>query len=570
MYHIKIIINILSAREKALLFYMAFLMLINILLELLGIGILLPAISVLLKNDLSFLPINLSNLIIHLKHENLINLFLLLIVFVYIVKNLYIVFYLYYQGTFLKKLQIRILLSLYKKYLFQNYQHYLQKNTGIILRNLNVTRLISLCLLSYMSLTLEMLITFSFLVYLLYLDFFSTIITSAIFISFGGIFYIFTRKKLYFFGKERQSYDAKINQNILQTFTNIKNIKIFSKEKKIFFYFKKMITYYENIALKSDILQQLPKVFVEILGIVSISFLIFFLLLSNRSAEEIFIITASYAAVAFRLIPGVTRIITSSQRIKNLSPSLELIKEEFLDFSEKKETLDIFEGETNKIKFESIKFQDVCFSYFENDNFVLSNINIQINRGQIVGIYGNSGSGKSTFVNLISGLIKPTSGEIKINNQNLENQKKNWLATLGYVPQNTTLFNDTIGNNITFFETKNTQKKLDDSLIKSNLKDFINSLPDKENTIVGENSSKLSGGQIQRIGIARALFNNPDFIIFDESTNSLDETNENNIMKFIYSLRKEKTVLVISHKIEILNSCDKIFKVENNKIEEVK
>ena len=185
MYHIKIIINILSAREKALLFYMAFLMLINILLELLGIGILLPAISVLLKNDLSFLPINLSNLIIHLKHENLINLFLLLIVFVYIVKNLYIVFYLYYQGTFLKKLQIRILLSLYKKYLFQNYQHYLQKNTGIILRNLNVTRLISLCLLSYMSLTLEMLITFSFLVYLLYLDFFSTIITSAIFISFG-------------------------------------------------------------------------------------------------------------------------------------------------------------------------------------------------------------------------------------------------------------------------------------------------------------------------------------------------------------------------------------------------
>ncbi len=570
MYYIKIIANILTPKEKVSVFYMAFLMLINALLELLGIGILLPVLSILLKNDLSFLPANFYNLIIDIKQENLIKFLLIFIVFVYVAKNLYITFYLYYQGVFLKNFQVRILLSIFKKYIFQNYHYYLQKNTGVILRNFQATRLISSCLLGYMSLTLEILIIFSFLIYLLYLDVFSTIMTSAIFIFFGGIFYIFTRKKLYFYGKERQEYDAKINQNIIQTFANFKNIKIFNKEKKIFYYFEGMIKYYENISLKTDTLQQLPRAYVEILGIISISFLIFFLLLSSKNTEEIFIITASYAAVAFRLIPGATRIISSSQRIKNFSPSLELIKKEFSGFSEEKETKNIFEVEANQIKFEKIEFKNVYFSYSNNADYILSNINIEINRGEIVGIYGVSGSGKSTFVNLISGLIKPTSGEIKINNQNLENQKKNWLATLGYVPQNTTLFNDTIANNIAFFETENVKKKLDDALINSNLKDFVMSLVDKENTMVGENSSKLSGGQVQRIGIARALFNNPDFIIFDESTNSLDGISENNIMKFVYSLRNQKTALVISHKKEILNLCDKIFKVEKNEIIKIK
>ncbi len=570
MYYIKIIFNILNSKEKVSLFYLAFLMLINTFLELLGIGILLPVISLLLKNDLSFLPNIFYNLVIDIKQENLIKFFLLLIVFTYVVKNLYIMLYLYCQGVFLKNLQIRILSRLFKKYIFQDYLHYLQNNTGTVLRNLQVTRIISSCLLSYMSLALEILITISFLTYLLYLDFFSTIITSAIFIFFGVFFHILTGKKLYFLGKERQEYDAKINQNIIQTFTNLKNIKIFNKEKKIFYYFEKMIKLYENISLKTDIFQQLPRAFIEILGIISISSLIFFLLSASRSVEEIFIITASYAAVAFRLIPGATRIITSSQRIKNLSPSLEIIKREFLDFREEKETKNIFGEDVDQIKFDKIEFQNVCFAYFENAGYVLADINLQINRGEIIGIYGDSGSGKSTFVNLISGLIKPSSGEIKINSQNLENLKKNWLATLGYVPQNTTLFNDTIANNITFFETKNVEKKLDDSLVRSNLKDFVTSLAEKENTIVGENSSKLSGGQVQRIGIARALFNNPDFIIFDESTNSLDEESENDIMKYVYSLRNKKTVLVISHKKEILNFCDKIFKVENNKIKIIK
>ena len=145
---------------------------------------------------------------------------------------------------------------------------------------------------------------------------------------------------------------------------------------------------------------------------------------------------------------------------------------------------------------------------------------------------------------------------------------------MGYVPQQVTLFNDTIETNISFFENQdkneNFNKKITKVLEQANLKNLIESLPDKVNTIVGENAAKLSGGQVQRIGIARALFNNPEFIIFDESTSSLDLENETDIMKFIYSLKKNKTVIVISHKKEILERCDKIFEVKNKNINQIK
>ena len=178
------------------------------------------------------------------------------------------------------------------------------------------------------------------------------------------------------------------------------------------------------------------------------------------------------------------------------------------------------------------------------------------------------------MVNLISGLIKPKSGVIKINNKNLELIKKNWLASLGYVPQQVTLFNTTVTNNISFFEnqmkTNELKKKIVNTLYKSNSKQFIENLPNREETLVGEGASKLSGGQIQRIGIARALFNDPEFLIFDESTNSLDKKNEDEIMNTIYGLKGKKTIIIISHNMSVLARCDKIYEIKNNKIHQTR
>ena len=547
-------------------------MVLNTFFEFLSIGIILPIIAILFKKDLNFMPEIFSELLSGFEHIDLIKYVIIVLILIYLIKNLFILFYNYQLKLYLRNLQTRVLSDLYKLYMFQSYSFFLQKNTGTILRNLQTSRVVSLCLISYLAVILEVLIAIIFISYLLYVNFILTAIIVLLFVIFGSILYLSAKNKLFIWGNLRQSLDAQINQQIIQSFSLIKNIKIFNKEKKMHDFFKKLIFEYENLDLKTEMIQQIPRAVIEMLGVISISFLVIVLSNTGKDNVEIIGLITLYAAVSFRLMPSSTRIIAAGQRIRSFAPNLNLIESEFIYTS--KNISDENNEKIEPLKFKNLKFKDVTFTYGKNEKNILIDVNLEINRGEIIGIYGESGSGKSTFVNLISGLLKPQIGNIQINNENLENKKPNWLASLGYVPQQTTLFNETIETNISFFENQNQNetcnKKITKVLEQANLKNLIDSLPNKLNTIVGENAAKLSGGQIQRIGIARALFNDPEFIIFDESTSSLDLENETDIMKFVYSLKKRKTVIFISHKKQILERCDKIFEVKNNRINQIK
>ena len=547
-------------------------MVLNTFFEFLSIGIILPVIAILFKKDLNFMPEIFSELLSGFEHIDLIKYVIIVLILIYLIKNLFILFYNYQLKLYLRNLQTRVLSDLYKLYMFQSYSFFLQKNTGTILRNLQTSRVVSLCLISYLAVILEILIAIIFISYLLYVNFILTAIIVLLFVIFGSILYLSAKNKLFIWGNLRQSLDAQINQQIIQSFSLIKNIKIFNKEKKMHDFFKKLIFEYENLDLKTEMIQQIPRAVIEMLGVISISFLVIVLSNTGKDNVEIIGLITLYAAVSFRLMPSSTRIIAAGQRIRSFAPNLNLIESEFIYTS--KNISDENNEKIEPLKFKNLKFKDVTFTYGKNEKNILIDVNLEINRGEIIGIYGESGSGKSTFVNLISGLLKPQIGNIQINNENLENKKPNWLASLGYVPQQTTLFNETIETNISFFENQNQNqtynKKITKVLEQANLKNLIDSLPNKLNTIVGENAAKLSGGQIQRIGIARALFNDPEFIIFDESTSSLDLENETDIMKFVYSLKKRKTVIFISHKKQILERCDKIFEVKNNRINQIK
>ena len=572
MNFVRFLRKILNKKEKFYLIYVFLLMILNTLFELLSVGIILPIIAILFKKDIDFMPEIFNELVKSFEYIYLIKYVIILLILVYLIKNLFILFYNYQLKLYLRNLQTRILYDLYKLYMLQSYSFFLQKDTGTILRNLQTSRVISLCLVSYLTIILEILIVIIFTSYLLYVNFKLTVIITVLFIIFGSILYLSSKNKLFTWGIFKQSLDAKINQLIIQSFSLIKNIKIFNKEKKMNDFFKKLVFEYENLDLKLDMIQQIPRAIIEMLGVISISLLVIVLSNMGKDNLEIFALVALYAAVAFRLMPSSTRIIVAGQRIRSFAPNLNLIENEFLE--NEKNISDEKNEKYEPLKFKNLKFKNVNFSYEKKEKNILSDISLEINRGEIIGIYGESGSGKSTFVNLISGLLKPQKGTIQVNNENLELKKINWLASLGYVPQQVTLFNDTIETNISFFENQdkneNFNKKITKVLEQANLKNLIESLPDKVNTIVGENAAKLSGGQVQRIGIARALFNNPEFIIFDESTSSLDLENETDIMKFVYSLKKRKTVIFISHKKQILERCDKIFEVKNNRINQIK
>ena len=211
---------------------------------------------------------------------------------------------------------------------------------------------------------------------------------------------------------------------------------------------------------------------------------------------------------------------------------------------------------------------NISFNYETDKKVALNNINIDIKKGKSVGIIGKSGSGKSTLIDIIIGLLEPSSGEILIDGKKIGTKKILWQKQLGYIPQEIYLLDDTIRNNITFGieNDKIDEELLLDTIKKSQLENFINSLPNKLDTIVGERGARISGGEKQRIGIARALYNKPKIMIFDEATSALDIYNENKILEEVFENKKDKTLIIISHRNNTVKYCDSIYVMEDGKI----
>ena len=220
----------------------------------------------------------------------------------------------------------------------------------------------------------------------------------------------------------------------------------------------------------------------------------------------------------------------------------------------------------DEVLLSEIKILDLSFYY---DVDILKNINLNISEGNVIGIVGKTGSGKSTFVDLIIGLLKPTSGQILVNGKDISNFPNSWKKIIGYVPQETFMLNQTIKDNITFISDKKIDENHFNNCLKiSEVEEF---LKDKIDEVIGEKRNHpFWRAKKQRIGIARALYKKPQIIIFDEATNALDTLTEKSIMKSIYKLKRKKTLIIISHNKSILNECDKIYEISDKKLIEVK
>ena len=287
----------------------------------------------------------------------------------------------------------------------------------------------------------------------------------------------------------------------------------------------------------------------------------------NKDFNSLLPMLTLLSVAAVRLLPSFNSISTSLSTIKSLSPSLDLVTKEIQNVgklkSEKNSPIDK-DFSFNK----NIVFDNVSFKYPSNVNNTLTEINLEILNESKVAIIGSSGAGKSTFINLLLGLLKPTKGNILVDGKKIEENLINWQFNIGYVPQDIYLLDDTIKNNITFDEETVDDNQLKKILKLSRLDKFIDSLPDGLETHIGERGARISGGQRQRIGIARALYKDPKVIVFDEATNALDSENERNIMREILELNVKKNLIIITHRQELVKTCDKIFAIEDGRIKE--
>ena len=282
-------------------------------------------------------------------------------------------------------------------------------------------------------------------------------------------------------------------------------------------------------------------------------------------------ILAVFAAAAFRIIPSANRILISLQNVRYGFAAADILFNH-LDEIRKLKKIEKFSSDDNFIsEFENLKLKNISFNYKLNNKKIFENLNFQIDHGDCIGIIGTTGSGKSTLVDLICGLLRPEKGEILINNKNLIGNEINWRFKIGYVPQNYYLLDGSIVENIAFGQKKDKidKNKLNNSIKYAQLDDFIHSLENKLDTKVGERGIRLSGGQKQRLAIARALYFDPEIIIFDEATSSLDLTTEENLLNTIKNLIGKKTLLIVSHRMNTLKNCNKIYNVNNLNLKEV-
>ena len=386
-------------------------------------------------------------------------------------------------------------------------------------------------------------------------------------------YHLFTSKKLTILGRQRQECDSLVVQKIQQGLGGLREIKVYSRELGFYNTFKKSVFKLYKISWISDFIHKIPRLILEFASVLSLAAIVLLFINFNSNINDIIVILGLFALAAARILPSLSRIYNAYQRIKFGDAATALICEELQRFDEQKlSSKNSFERNNvehkHKLEFNnSIKIENLTFKHNAESPIIFDKINLELKKGEIIGITGPSGSGKSTLADLILGLIYPLEGKILIDGRNINENLNAWQKKASYVPQNIFLTDDKLSRNIALGLEDNEilLEQLNESIRSVELNQFINSLPQNIDTIVGERGSRISGGQKQRIGLARALYNKPDLLILDETTNALDKNTEKKIIETIFKIRKNKTIIFISHDAGLLKNCDTIFSIENKK-----
>lgn len=564
--------KILNKNFTIELFFMIFLMTLAGFFEAFSIGLLVPFMSFLVDPNVflnnEYINKHFSNILTFNKNE-LIIISLILIFLSFFIKSLFLLWFNYKKNCYVFKVGNDLNYKIYSNNLVRPYTEQMySKSSNIISTSLTqINVFINDVLLASLELTSELFII-SFLILILFfvnpsLSFFVIIISLVLFF----IFQVFTKSRLKRWGYIKNENEKKIVDQIQKSHGGIKEILIFLKEKFFIEQFEKIIHDRLKVLIKLQTLLDSPKIILELIAVTVFIIVIFFVLRFYSSISYYLPILGLYVAVSFKLLPALNRIIISVQKIKRSYSSIDNVAKEIDSYNKNKFlSEEIFNSQNLiNVNFEdNIRINNVSFKYPNTDKFIFKNLNLEIKKGNIIGIVGKSGEGKSTLVNIICGFNLPSSGNISVDNLDIKKNLRGWRMLLGYIPQDTYLFDESIEDNITFFSEKEKKdlKKIEESLKISQLDREILSAQSDEKFTIGERGSFLSGGQAQRIALARTIYKDPEILIFDEATSSLDDENEKKILDAIKVFKRKKTIIIISHRTSTLSFCDMIYKIE--------
>jgi ATP-binding cassette, subfamily B, bacterial PglK len=558
------IINLFDYSQKLKFIILIFFMIIASFLELMGLGLVILILNSFLGLTSNYFEILNDYLKFFFKIDINFEIILFIIFVLFTIKFLILVFVSWMETGFLTKFKEKISNKLYHNFLNRDAVNLLKKNSAEYIRNFTEEIIVSsLFIQSILKIILDSILVLTFFVFLMYFNPITTGIVFIFFSSLGIIYFLLVKNKLSNWAKTSLNNRKNKIQFISESFSAIKSIKILSRENFFLNKFKKQVHSISKIQFKVTFLDSLPRNILEYMLMVSILIIFFYLIKNDYSNEIIIQMLSVYTLSAFRVVPLINRLLGHMQRLKYSYPSLKkLINENEQKVLQKKNKI-------KKMKFKKNILLNIKNFSFNNDKiFLFRNVNINIKKNSQIGIVGKSGSGKSTIIDILCGFQKNKLSKLKVDGVSIFNSNNlaSWQNLIGYVPQNIVIFNQSLRENILFGSDRKifNDDVLNNLIKKVNLEKFVKKENNGLSQVLRQEGENISGGEKQRIGIARALTNNPQLIILDEATSGLDYETENNILKTLKKLRK--TSIIVSHRLNALKNCDKIYLIKNKEI----
>ena len=569
------IYSLLNKRQRINSIIMLGLIALGGVAETLGIGVILPFTTVLLDTESAHTIPILSSIISHPwvgDQSRFILLMCFALVVIFALKSLYMFFLMYIQNRFTLNRQIELSTMLFKSYIYKPYDFFFDKNTADLQRNVNtlVSDVTQGVLMNGLSMLTEMIVIFFIFALLMFVDPISTLAIALVLCGVGFLYYFVLRRRLDESAKKQNLAGANMVKSVNEGLGSIKDVKVLGREESFLTGYEKFGRAFARSTAFGNITSSAPRLLIETIAVCGLVLIVVLNTMQNQDMEASLPTIALFGMAAMRIMPSLNRTVGFMTAIRFNAVHLAKIYDDLKAAETRDEDLKASKdvGFVPLTVKETVELKDISYRYPNTKTDIFKSAQLTINKGHTIGIVGASGAGKTTLIDILLGLLIPDSGEVLVDGVNIEINRRGFRRNVGYVPQEIFLIDDTIGKNVAFGipDAEVNAERIWDVLKIANIADYVMSLELGLDTLVGEGGMKLSGGQRQRLGIARALYNDPDILVFDEATSSLDNESEKVISDAIAAIGRSKTMIIIAHRLNTLDKCDEIYEIRDNGI----
>jgi len=559
----------LSPSQKRSGVLLALMTLVGMFLEMAGVGLIIPVLILVAQPDLAARYPAVAPLLEKLGNPTQNQLAIAGVVILcgaYLLKAGFLSLLAWRQMKFAYGLQEDLSQRMFDGYLRQPYSFHLQRNSAELVRNATneVMILVTCWLVPVMVFLCDVSTILGLSILLIVVQPLGAFLLIPVFAFAGLLYERRVRRSIDALGKARQFHDAQRTQQLLEGLGGVKDIKLLGRENEFISRYRVHSIGSARVGRNLAALQMMPRLWMEFLAVVGLAVLVAVMVLEGRALDTVMASLAVFAAAAFRMMPSISRALGSGQGFRFAAPAVMTLQSELSLFAHQAPT-----SEGEPMPFVScVSLDDVSYSYASAQGNALDGISVCIRKGESVGFVGASGAGKSTLVDVFLGLLTPTCGAVVVDGRDIQANLRGWQDHIGYVPQSIFLTDDTLRRNVAFglSDEEIDEQAVSRAIHDAQLEDFVRALPSGLDTMVGERGTRLSGGQLQRIGIARALYHDPQILVLDEATSSLDTKTEEGVMKAVRALQGEKTVLVVAHRHSTVAHCDRMIRLDSGKV----